>query len=307
MANLPEVVGGPYAGDITYVAVKDGGNGIPGFRYGGRFYPIIAGGAEGDGDGTGDGEGDGAGGDEGEDSEEEGDGKEGEGEGEKQKPAAKKTYTFSEERLKSRLARENAAAQRNLAKKLGFDSVEAMESAAKSGKESSDTEKRDLPKAESRIKELEAENRRLSGELGKNSLRMVVEREAAKMGFVDPEDAFRLGDFAEGDEFTNDGKVDAEAVREELEELAGRKKHLIKASVRRKSKDDDEEDEEEEDDEEDTRSRRNRNRERNGATDRANTGGVPARGGNGTARRASNEEALKKRFPVAYGLTKPRL
>lgn len=305
---LPEEIGGDYAPDITHVAVNDGGKWVHGFLCDGRFFPRIAGGAESGGDGDGDGTGDDGDGDEESDDgdDDAGDG-EGEGkgkEGEKGGKPPKKTYTLTEDRLKSRLERQSASALRTLARELGYDSVDAMKDAAKAAKESTDTEKRDLPKAESRIKELEAENKKLSASLRGNSIRITVEREAAKMGFVDPEDAFRLGDFGDDSEFVGtDDKIDTEAVREALEELAGRKKHLIKASVRRKGKGDDSDEDDDEDDDEgdDTpRSRREANRNRGGG------GGSPGRGGNGTARKAANEESLKKRFPIAYGGSAPR-
>jgi hypothetical protein len=227
--------------DITHVAVNDGGD-VIGYRFGDTFIRAISGGAESGGDDAGDGDGEGDGEEEGEDSEdeEEEDDEEDEGEG-KEKPKSKvkpkpkekpdDKITLTEARLKSRLKRARDGSVRGLAKELGFDSVDELKAAiaAKSGKPGSGGATRTRAKTEKEsgsgksddsedtdaVRRLRTDNAALSAKLRLNTLQVAVEREAAKMGFIDPEDAFRLADFGDGEEFMDDkDKADSEAIPE---------------------------------------------------------------------------------------------
>lgn len=308
-------------GDITYVAVNDGGD-VVGYWFGDIFIRAISGGAESDGDDAGDGEGDGE--EEGEDTEEESDEEEeddeeeDEGEG-KEKPKSKvkpkpkekpdDKITLTEARLKSRLKRARDGSVRGLAKELGFDSVDELKAAiaTKSGKSGGATKTRTEKGSDSGksgdsadtddVRRLRTDNAALSAKLRLNTLQVAVEREAAKMGFIDPEDAFRLVDFGDGEDYMDDkDKTDSEAIREALEELSKRKKHLLRSKTKTTSKsrigdedeDEDEEDDEDEDDVEEPKK-----------VVKGRRAGSPSRNGNKTA--TAGEKELKRRFPILSG------
>jgi len=129
--------------------------------------------------------------------------------------------------IQSRLSRAEKAAQKALAKELGFDSVEALQAALKKpdggskGKEGDDkkTDPADIEKLlDERLKEQNAKTyqRLLTAE---------VKIVANELGFADWEDALKLADLSKCKE--ND-KGEIEGVKEALEALAKKKPHLLK-------------------------------------------------------------------------------
>jgi Skp family chaperone for outer membrane proteins len=150
------------------------------------------------------------------------------------------------------------------------------------------------------VRRLRTDNAALSAKLRLNTLQVAVEREAAKMGFIDPEDAFRLADFGDGEEFMDDkDKADSEAIREALEDLSNRKKHLVKPKSKSKSSsssrngEDDEDGDEDEDEDEDD------DAEEDKKVVKGRRSGSPSRNGNKTA--TAGEKELKRRFPILSG------
>jgi len=133
--------------------------------------------------------------------------------------------------IQSRLSRAEKAAQKALAKELGYDSVEALQAALKKpeggskGKEGDDkkTEPVDIEKLlDERLKEREKEQ---NEKTFKRLLTAEVKVLANELGFADWEDALKLADLSKCKE--ND-KGEIEGVKESLEDLAKKKPHLLK-------------------------------------------------------------------------------
>lgn len=144
--------------------------------------------------------------------------------------SGEKTFTQAEldQHVQSRLSRAEKAAQKQLAKDLGFDSVEAMQAAVKP--KDKDNEKKggldpaDVDKlVDERIKEREKEQ---NDKIFKRLLTAEVKVLANELGFADWEDAHALADLSEVKE--ND-KGELEGVKDALEALAKKKPHLLKA------------------------------------------------------------------------------
>ncbi|WP_410770982.1 scaffolding protein [Fontibacillus sp. BL9] len=142
-----------------------------------------------------------------------------------------KTFTQSEvdAMFQQRLPRAEKAAQKALAKELGFDSVDAMQAALKkdNGSDKKDDGKLDPADVEKlldeRIKEREKEqNQKTFNRL----LNAEVKVLANELGFADWEDARALADLTAVKE--ND-KGELEGVKEALETLAKIKPHLLKS------------------------------------------------------------------------------
>jgi hypothetical protein len=136
--------------------------------------------------------------------------------------------------IQSRLSRAEKAAQKALAKELGFDSVEALQAALKKpdggykGKEGDDkkTEPVDIEKLlDERLKEREKEQ---NEKTFKRLLTAEVKVLANELGFADWEDALKLADLSKCKE--ND-KGEIEGVKEALEDLAKKKPHLLKQKL----------------------------------------------------------------------------
>jgi hypothetical protein len=139
-----------------------------------------------------------------------------------------KTFTQAEldQHVQSRLSRAEKAAQKALAKELGFDSVEAMTAALKKPdpkQEDKKTEPVDIEKLlDERLKEREKEQ---NEKTFKRLLTAEVKVLANELGFADWEDALKLADLSKVKE--ND-KGELEGVKEALEELLKKKPHLGK-------------------------------------------------------------------------------
>lgn len=139
-----------------------------------------------------------------------------------------KTFTQAEldAAVQSRLSRAEKAAQKSLAKDLGYESVEAMQSALKpKDKDKKDSlDPADIDKlVDERIKEREREQ---NDKTFKRLLNAEVKVMANELGFADWEDAATLADLSDVKE--ND-KGELEGVKESLEALAKKKPHLLKA------------------------------------------------------------------------------
>lgn len=156
-----------------------------------------------------------------------GDGSGGKG-GEGSASSGEKTFTQAEldQHVQARLSRAEKAAQKQLAKDLGFDSVEAMQAAIKpkdkNKKDSLDPADIDSL-VDERIKEREKEQ---NDKTFKRLLTAEVKVLANELGFADWEDAHALADLSQVKE--ND-KGELEGVKDALEELAKKKPHLLKA------------------------------------------------------------------------------
>jgi hypothetical protein len=125
-----------------------------------------------------------------------------------------------------RLSRAEKKGQKELAKTLGFDSVEDMQAALNKNKDNKDNkDKKDNPidvdaVVESKLKE----------ERDKTFKRLVnseVKLNANELGFADWEDALALADLSQVKE---DEKGNIVGVKEALEDLGKKKPHLLKQS-----------------------------------------------------------------------------
>lgn len=160
-----------------------------------------------------------------------GEGGDGGNEGGEGGAGGEKTFTQAEldQHVQSRLSRAEKAAQKALAKDLGFDSVEAMQAALKPKDKDKDPKDRGKFDPEvvdrlvdEKIKEREEEqNQKIFNRL----LNAEVKVLANELGFADWEDALALGDFSKVKE--ND-RGDLEGVKEAMEDLAKKKPHLLK-------------------------------------------------------------------------------
>jgi hypothetical protein len=133
----------------------------------------------------------------------------------------------SKDELDKRLGRAERKGQKELAKTLGFDSVEAMQEAISKKddkKKDNQKDKKDNPVDVDSIVE-----EKLKAEREKTFLRLrnaEVKIQAKDLDFTDWEDALVLADFTDVKE---DDKGNIVGVKEALEELAKKKPHLLKA------------------------------------------------------------------------------
>ncbi|MDW0113771.1 scaffolding protein [Sporosarcina saromensis] len=170
----------------------------------------------------------------------EGGGEGGDGEGAKDEPFA--TFNTKEE-LNKRLGRAEKAGQKNLAKQLGFDSVEAMQEALKQKEDKSGKDEKKKDDSVDVDKVIEEKLKEVNAQAFKRLLNAEVKLVANELGFADHSDALALADLSE---VTENEKGDLEGVKEALEKLAKEKPHLIKQSgsgnfgsdISRKPKDD---------------------------------------------------------------------
>lgn len=151
-----------------------------------------------------------------------------EGSGSGSSGAGEKTFTQAEldQHVQSRLSRAEKAAQKQLAKDLGYESVEAMQTALRpKDKDKKDSlDPADVDKlVDERIKEREKEQ---NDKIFKRLLTAEVKVLANELGFADWEDAHALADLSQVKE--ND-KGELEGVKDALEALAKKKPHLLKA------------------------------------------------------------------------------
>lgn len=153
-----------------------------------------------------------------------GDGGEGEGGGGDEK---KFTQAEFDAKVQSRLSRAEKAAQKALAKELGYDSVEAMQAALKpNGKEKEDG-KLDPAEVDRLVDEkIKAHEKEQNDKTFQRLLNAEVKVMANELGFADWEDALALADLSAAKE---DDKGNVTGVKEALEALAKKKPHLLKA------------------------------------------------------------------------------
>lgn len=141
-----------------------------------------------------------------------------------------KTFTQAEldQHVQQRVARAEKAAQKALAKQLGFDSVEAMHATLKP--ENKDKDNKDLldPADVDKLvdEKIKAREKEQNDKTFKRLLNAEVKVMANELGFADWEDAAALADLSAVKE--ND-KGELEGVKDALEALAKKKPHLLKA------------------------------------------------------------------------------
>jgi thymidine phosphorylase len=123
-----------------------------------------------------------------------------------------------------RLAKAEKAAQKNLAKQLGYDSVEAMTEALKKSKPGDNNPPNVDEIVDTKLKEqLKAEQEKTFKRLVNAEVKVV----ANELGFADWEDALALADMSQVKE---DEKGNIVGVKEALEALKTKKPHLLKAA-----------------------------------------------------------------------------
>jgi len=141
-------------------------------------------------------------------------------------PPKTKGRQFSEDRVESivkkRVGQAQRRAKQDLAKELGFDSVDDMKAAFQKVKEGSSEEEKDLAKERDRNKVEKTENERQKAEVAQERLDLQVERRLLAVG-VDPkkaEGAVRLINLSTDDEPDADDIKEAVATfQEEWPEL----------------------------------------------------------------------------------------
>jgi hypothetical protein len=131
----------------------------------------------------------------------------------------------SKDEFDKRLTRAERKGQKELAKALGYDSVEAMQEALKKPDEpnNKDKDKKGDPVDVDRLVEekLKAEREKTFTRLRNSEVKI----QAKELGFADWEDALALADLSEAKE---DDKGNIVGVKEALEELTKKKPHLLK-------------------------------------------------------------------------------
>ncbi|MEI2395594.1 scaffolding protein [Paenibacillus phytohabitans] len=142
-----------------------------------------------------------------------------------------KTFTQAEldAAVQSRLSRAEKAAQKTLAKDLGYDSVEAMQAALRPKDKEKGDGKLDPAEVDRLVEDkIKAREKEQNDKTFKRLLNAEVKVLANELGFADWEDAAALSDLTAVKE--ND-KGELEGVKEALEALAKKKPHLLKAKA----------------------------------------------------------------------------
>lgn len=142
-----------------------------------------------------------------------------------------KTFTQAEldAAVQSRLSRAEKAAQKTLAKDLGYDSVEAMQTALKPKDKEKGDGKLDPTEVDRLVEDkIKAREKEQNDKTFKRLLNVEVKVLANELEFADWEDAAALSDLTAVKE--ND-KGELEGVKEALEALAKKKPHLLKAKT----------------------------------------------------------------------------
>jgi len=114
----------------------------------------------------------------------------------------------------------------SLLKELGFDDVDALRDALSKLREQEEAQKTEAQKLAEKLSQLQSENARLAQERVQTLLRMEVTNCAARLGFIDPGDAYQMIDLAEL-QVADDGSV--KGVEAALQQLAKSKPYLLKA------------------------------------------------------------------------------
>lgn len=176
-----------------------------------RNYPLWAcysdGGGSGEGDSksdppAGDGDGDGAG-------------------KEPEKPFAVFPDSAS---FNARLEREAKSKLKEQAEAMGFESIEAMQEAAKKAKEAEEQSKSDLDKEKDRANRLEAEKASIVEAANNRLISAELKVYAAQAGIVDPDAAVTLAD-RNGVSVEDDGSI--KGAKEAIDDLAKNKPYLL--------------------------------------------------------------------------------
>jgi hypothetical protein len=137
--------------------------------------------------------------------------------GENGQPTAEQLAT----ELASLRAALKAANAESMTRRKKLDELEAAEEERKAAQLS------EVEKAKKAQADAEAKARATEERLRTSAIRSAVAMEAARLGFYDPEDAFRLADLAEV-QVAEDGKVTG--VEAALKALAKAKAHLVKTA-----------------------------------------------------------------------------
>jgi len=146
---------------------------------------------------------------------------------EKTEAVEKQTFTKEEvERLiQERLARVQKKYADYEALKAKARKAEEYEAAEAKRREA---EMSEVQRWQTKAQEYEARLAALEAEMQAERLRFHVEREAAVLGFIKPEHAYRLADFS-GVSFDEGGQPNVEAIRAALSALAKDSPHLLQA------------------------------------------------------------------------------
>lgn len=133
--------------------------------------------------------------------------------------------TFPDEAsFMSRVKQASRVELKQMAEKLGFDSPEKLQEAAKKAKEIEEQNKSELEKAQAKNTELEQLNQRIKEEADRKLVNAELKVFATQNGFADPQDAVALADRA-GIEVGEDDTI--KGVKEAVEALAKAKPHLL--------------------------------------------------------------------------------
>ena len=124
----------------------------------------------------------------------------------------------------ARIKREGKAQLEMAAKELGFESVEAMQAAAKVKKEADDKSKSELEKEKAAREKAEAEGKSALAKANERLINAEIKIAAQAARFVDPGDAVALVDRTNV-QIDDAGKITG--VKEAVETLAKAKPHLI--------------------------------------------------------------------------------
>lgn len=133
--------------------------------------------------------------------------------------------TFPDEAtFMARMKREGKAQMEALAKSLGFDSVDAMQTAAKAKKEADEAAKSDLEKEKARAEKAEKEKKDALAAANTRLVNAEIKVFAVQASFVDPADAVALVDRT-GIQVDEQGNVTG--AKEAVDSLAKAKPHLV--------------------------------------------------------------------------------
>ena len=124
----------------------------------------------------------------------------------------------------ARMKREGRAQLESLAKEMGFDTVEAMQAAAKVAKEAEEKNKSEAEKEKARADKAEAEKATAQAKANKKLVDADLKVFAAQAGFADPSDAVAL---AERSVIKVDDDGNVTGAKEAIEALAKAKPHLL--------------------------------------------------------------------------------
>ena len=125
----------------------------------------------------------------------------------------------------ARMKREGRAQLESLAKEMGFDTVEAMQAAAKVAKEAEEKNKSEAEKEKARADRAETEKMDALAKANKKLVDADLKIFAAQAGFADPSDAVALADRA--DIKVDDATGNVTGAKEAVEALAKAKPHLL--------------------------------------------------------------------------------